>query len=108
MLVPWGMLAKAMLSARARGHERLFLFVACYAMSIMINATFEVTLKGPMATHIVFGAQAARLASFGDRTSPTGTDSGARAWSAERPACRILAVRRDGAGGAIREWALQL
>jgi hypothetical protein len=26
----------------------LFLFVVCYAMSIMINATFDVTLEGPM------------------------------------------------------------
>ena len=40
-----------MLTARARGHERwaeLFLFVVCYAMSILINATFDVTLEGPM------------------------------------------------------------
>jgi hypothetical protein len=26
----------------------LFLFVACYAMSIMLNATFDVVLEGPM------------------------------------------------------------
>jgi hypothetical protein len=41
----------AMLAARARGHERwveLFLFVVCYAIAILINATFDVTLEGPM------------------------------------------------------------
>jgi hypothetical protein len=52
VLVSWfGMLMRAMLMARARGHERwteLFLFVTCYAMSIMINATFDVTLEGPI------------------------------------------------------------
>jgi O-Antigen ligase len=52
VLVSWfGMLIRAMLTARARGHERwveLFLFVACYAIAIMINATFDVVLEGPM------------------------------------------------------------
>jgi len=52
VLLSWGgMMMSAMLTARARGHERwveLFLFVTCYAMSIMINATFDVTLEGPM------------------------------------------------------------
>jgi hypothetical protein len=52
VLISWvGMQLNAMLSARARGHERwveLFLFVVCYAMSILINATFDVTLEGPM------------------------------------------------------------
>ena len=52
VLISWvGMQLNAMLSARARGHERwveLFLFVVCYAMSIIINATFDVTLEGPM------------------------------------------------------------
>jgi hypothetical protein len=46
-----GMMMSAMLAARARGHQRwveLFLFVLCYAMSILINATFDVTLEGPM------------------------------------------------------------
>jgi hypothetical protein len=46
-----GMMMSAMLAARARGRERwveLFLFVFCYAMSILINATFDVTLEGPM------------------------------------------------------------
>ena len=50
--ISWvGMQLNAMLSARARGHERwaeLFLFVVCYAMSILINAMFDVTLEGPM------------------------------------------------------------
>jgi hypothetical protein len=52
VLVSWlGMLMKTMLTARARGHERwveLFLFVVCYAIAILINATFDVTLEGPM------------------------------------------------------------
>ena len=40
-----------MLTARMRGHERwaeLFLFPTCYATSIVINATFDVVLEGPM------------------------------------------------------------
>ena len=52
VLISWvGMQLNAMLSARARGHERwaeLFLFVMCYAATIIINATFDVTLEGPM------------------------------------------------------------
>ena len=52
VLMSWGgMLLKAMLVARARGHKQwadLFLFVICYATSIIINATFDVTLEGPM------------------------------------------------------------
>jgi hypothetical protein len=52
LLGSWaGMMMRAMLVARASGHERwveLFLFIACYAMSILINATFDVTLEGPM------------------------------------------------------------
>jgi hypothetical protein len=50
--ISWlGMQLNAMLSARARGHERwaeLFLFIVCYAVSILINAMFDVTLEGPM------------------------------------------------------------
>jgi hypothetical protein len=52
VLLSWfGMLMRAMLTARARGDERwveLFLFSACYAMSIVINASFDVVLEGPM------------------------------------------------------------
>jgi hypothetical protein len=52
VLVSWfGVLIKAMLTARARGHERwleLFLFVACYAMAILINGSFDVALEGPV------------------------------------------------------------
>ena len=52
VLVSWfAMLTRAMLTARARGHERwadLFLFVACYIIAILINATFDVALEGPM------------------------------------------------------------
>ena len=51
-LISWiGMQLNAMLTARARGHKRwaeLFLFILCYALSILINATFDVTLEGPM------------------------------------------------------------
>jgi O-Antigen ligase len=52
VLVSWfGMLMRAILTARARGHKQwadLFLFVVCYAMAILINATFDVVLEGPM------------------------------------------------------------
>jgi hypothetical protein len=52
VLVSWvGMLLNEIFSARARGHERwakLFLFALCYAATIIINATFDVTLEGPM------------------------------------------------------------
>jgi hypothetical protein len=52
VLISWfGMQLNAILSARARGHERwakLFLFVMCYASTIIINATFDVVLEGPM------------------------------------------------------------
>jgi hypothetical protein len=52
VLVSWfAMLTRAMLTARARGHEQwadLFLFVACYIIAILINATFDVALEGPM------------------------------------------------------------
>jgi hypothetical protein len=51
VLVSWfGMLMRAMLTARARGHEGwvgLFLFVVCYLMAILINASFDVVLEGP-------------------------------------------------------------
>jgi hypothetical protein len=52
LLLSWaGMLLKAMFVARGRGHAQwanLFLWVLCYATSIVINATFDVTLEGPM------------------------------------------------------------
>ncbi|QWG24804.1 O-antigen ligase family protein [Bradyrhizobium sediminis] len=52
VLVSWfGLLIRTMLTARARRQQRwleLFLFVACYAMAILINASFDVTLEGPM------------------------------------------------------------
>ena len=52
VLISWGgMMLRAMLVARARGHKQwadLFLLVTCYATSIIINATFDVTLEGPM------------------------------------------------------------
>jgi hypothetical protein len=52
VLVSWfGLLIRAMLTARAHRQERwleLFLFIACYAMAILINASFDVTLEGPM------------------------------------------------------------
>jgi hypothetical protein len=52
LLISWaGMLLKAMLVARARGHKQwadLFLWPLCYGTSIVINATFDVTLEGPM------------------------------------------------------------
>lgn len=51
-LVSWlGTMFGAFLDARRR-HERdwasLFLFIGCYAMACVINATFDVALEGPM------------------------------------------------------------
>jgi hypothetical protein len=52
VLLSWGgMMLHAMQVARARGHKQwadVFLFVTCYAMSIIINSTFDVALEGPM------------------------------------------------------------
>jgi hypothetical protein len=52
VLISWAtMMLRAMLVARTRGHKQwadLFLFVICYATSILINALFDVTLEGPM------------------------------------------------------------
>lgn len=52
VLVAWGgMMLKAIFLARTRGHDQwadLFLFIACYTASIVINATFDVVLEGPM------------------------------------------------------------
>jgi O-antigen ligase/polysaccharide polymerase Wzy-like membrane protein len=52
LLASWfAMLASAVLTARRRGHAQwagLFLFIACYVASMIINATFDVALEGPM------------------------------------------------------------
>lgn len=52
VIVSWfGMLARSIIVAGLRGDEqwlRLFLFVGCYVMAIIINASFDVTLEGPM------------------------------------------------------------
>ncbi|WIM12348.1 MAG: hypothetical protein OJF58_003310 [Enhydrobacter sp.] len=52
LLVSWGvMMLRAIFAARSRGHEQwvgLFLFVSCYVLSIIINASFDVVLEGPM------------------------------------------------------------
>jgi hypothetical protein len=52
VLVSWGgMMLRAMLLARARRHKQwsdLFLWIICYVAAIVINATFDVTLEGPM------------------------------------------------------------
>lgn len=52
VLISWSaMMLRAMLIARTRGHKQwadLFLFVICYATSIIINALVDVTLEGPM------------------------------------------------------------
>jgi hypothetical protein len=53
VLLSWfGMLMRAILTAGRRGHKQwadLFLFISCYAAAILINATFDVTLEGPMS-----------------------------------------------------------
>jgi hypothetical protein len=52
VLASWfGMLMRAILTARAHGHKDwadLFLFIGCYAAAIVINATFDVVLEGPV------------------------------------------------------------
>jgi hypothetical protein len=52
VLASWfGPMARAILTARLRGDERwveLFTFVVCYELAILINATFDVVLEGPM------------------------------------------------------------
>jgi hypothetical protein len=51
-LASWlAMLMNALLTARRRGQAEwagLFLFIGCYVMSMIINATFDVALEGPM------------------------------------------------------------
>jgi len=50
--VTWfAMLMSRMMAARANGDmdwSRLFLWVACYGLSMLINASFDVALEGPM------------------------------------------------------------
>lgn len=52
VLLSWsGMMLRAMLVARARGHAQwanLFLWVICYVTALVINATFDVTFEGPV------------------------------------------------------------
>jgi O-Antigen ligase len=52
VLLSWfATMARAIVTARARGHERwveLFVFSVCYLTAILINATFDVVLEGPM------------------------------------------------------------
>ncbi len=52
LIASWlGLMMKAMLTARRRGQRdwaNLFLFVTCYVIAILINASFDVALEGPM------------------------------------------------------------
>jgi hypothetical protein len=52
LLICWaGFLLKAMFAARVRGHRQwanLFLWVVCYGASVVINASFDVALEGPV------------------------------------------------------------
>lgn len=52
VLVSWfAMLTGAFLTARVRGHKHwadLFVFIVCYELAILINASFDVVLEGPM------------------------------------------------------------
>ena len=52
LLISWfGVLLRATWTARRRGQAEwvgLFLFVCCYVMSMLIDATFDVALEGPM------------------------------------------------------------
>ena len=51
-LAAWlAMILSTMRTAQRRGETAwagLFVFVACYAMAALINATFDVALEGPM------------------------------------------------------------
>lgn len=53
LLLSWvGMMTGATVTARHRGDREwagLFLFIGCYAASILINASFDVALEGPTA-----------------------------------------------------------
>ena len=52
VLASWfGMMMRTMITARARGHKQwadLLLFISCYAAAIVINASFDVVLEGPV------------------------------------------------------------
>lgn len=52
VLISWsGLMLHAMLTARIRRQtqwQNLFLWIFCYVTAIVINATFDVTLEGPM------------------------------------------------------------
>jgi hypothetical protein len=52
IVLSWmGLLGKTMLTARRRGQRQwanLFLFAICYVLAILINASFDVALEGPM------------------------------------------------------------
>jgi len=52
LLASWFVtMTRALLMARGHGHERwaeLFIFIVCYELAILINATFDVALEGPM------------------------------------------------------------
>jgi len=52
VLLSWfGMMTRASLVARSRGHKQwadLFVFIGCYALAIVINASFDVALESPM------------------------------------------------------------
>jgi hypothetical protein len=84
VLVSWScMVLHAMLTARARGHGQwanLFLFVFCYVASIVINASFDVALEGPMqgiwfwclfgfgiATAMIYRARSINISQAGER-----------------------------------------
>ena len=52
VLVSWfAMMTRSFLTARVRGHKHwadLFVFIVCYELAILINASFDVVLEGPM------------------------------------------------------------
>ena len=51
-LLSWfGVMLRALQTAHQRGQvewSRLFLFVTCYVLSVVVNATFDVAIEGPM------------------------------------------------------------
>ena len=53
LLCTWfGMLVHSLLLARQAGHGRwaaVFVWIACYGAGILVNASFDVALEGPMS-----------------------------------------------------------
>jgi Right handed beta helix region/O-Antigen ligase len=86
LLTSWlGMMLNAMLTAQRRGQRDwagVFLFVACYVLASIINASFDVALEGPMLGiwfWCLIGFGLGSVMSYRAQTfMPTRPDSGTR------------------------------